>query len=96
MQQFSPALFNWTPSLGNIYSTFDRLRANRLKVWGSAMAKPFGADDKIKCPNCGAMMHVTRRTPHSARPGHERQTIDCEQCDYSILRTVDEHGGVLR
>ena len=56
------------------------------------MVKPFGADDEVKCPKCGGAMYLVRRAPHSARPGHERQTIECAQCRYSTLRTVDEAG----
>ncbi len=54
------------------------------------------ADDETKCPKCGAVMRIARRAPHAVRPGYERQTLECTQCEYSTLRTVDEVGRPAR
>ena len=54
------------------------------------------ASGEIKCPKCGAAMRIARRVPHAARPGYERQTLECTHCDYATLRTVDETGRPAR
>jgi hypothetical protein len=67
-----------------------------MRAAGSAMPRRYGADDRIKCPECGAAMQLLRRTPHAARKEYERQTFECSECEHSITRTVDAAGRQLR
>jgi len=60
------------------------------------MAKQFGADDQIKCPECGGAMYIKRQTPHPARRDYEKQTIECTKCEHSMTRTIDGAGRPLR
>jgi ribosomal protein L37E len=60
------------------------------------MAKGSGTKERVKCRECGGAMYVLRRTPHLARPDHERQTVECTECGYSTKRTVDAAGRPLR
>jgi hypothetical protein len=53
----------------------------------------FGADVGPKCPTCGWMMLVTRRTPHPVHGNkYELQTFRCRTCEGEIERSADRDG----
>lgn len=53
----------------------------------------FGVNDKPRCPNCGARMSLTRRSPAADYAlQYERQKFTCAECDHEIERVVDADG----
>ena len=47
----------------------------------------------LPCPKCGALMVITRRTPHPEQgPDYEQQTFECGRCANESVRTVDRDG----
>jgi hypothetical protein len=85
------------PLLPYLYSTSDcGLGLIAPGHLGSAMVKPFGADDELECPQCKGMMRVVRRKPHPARKEYEQQALECASCEYTNKRTVDAGGRVQR
>ncbi len=54
----------------------------------------FGAADHPACPNCGEAMSVIRRSPSTAVPAFEIQTLRCQNCACEISRTVDSAGRI--
>ena len=53
----------------------------------------FGLDDTFACPECGGLMHLTRRRPHPIRgDAFEMQTFTCRICNREIQRGIDHLG----
>jgi len=56
--------------------------------------RSFGADDKSACPQCGAELYVSRRSPQPENSGHEVQVLSCFECSYEESRVVDNKGSI--
>jgi uncharacterized protein YbaR (Trm112 family) len=55
--------------------------------------RAYGVDDELVCPECGARLTVTRRSPDSTvAHDYESQTLTCAECNYARYRTVDSEG----
>jgi hypothetical protein len=83
---------------GHIRDVFSRCSLNRAGA-GAVMRdqrrnpRNFGVGDKPRCPNCGAPMSLTRRSPAADYAlQYERQKFTCPECDHEIERVVDADG----
>jgi hypothetical protein len=60
-----------------------------------AMPIRFGATDTPVCPQCSALMRLTRRTPHPELGYQlELQTFTCRACHHEMMRNADRMGEV--
>lgn len=60
---------------------------------GGSFPRHFGLDDKLRCPNCGALTFLSRRSPiglHARE--YERQRFTCPACELELERVVDADG----
>jgi hypothetical protein len=53
----------------------------------------FGSHETPVCPECRALMHLIRRTPHPTYgSAWERQIFTCSNCIHAIERSADKDG----
>ena len=60
---------------------------------GESFPRDFGVDDKPRCPNCGALTFLSRRSPAGQHAlEYERQRFTCSNCGLELERVVDAAG----
>jgi predicted RNA-binding Zn-ribbon protein involved in translation (DUF1610 family) len=60
---------------------------------GGSFPRDFGVDDKPRCPNCGELTFLSRRSPAGQRAlEYERQRFTCPGCGLELERVVDADG----
>ena len=60
---------------------------------GESFPRDFGVDDKPRCPNCGELTFLSRRSPAGQHTlEYERQRFTCPACGLELERVVDADG----
>jgi predicted RNA-binding Zn-ribbon protein involved in translation (DUF1610 family) len=60
---------------------------------GGSFPRNFGVDDKPRCPNCGELAFLSRRSPAGEHAlEYERQRFTCPGCGQEHERIVDADG----
>jgi hypothetical protein len=63
-------------------------------VWQTGR-RHFGVNDRLRCPSCGGVAYLSRRTPHpELGRGYEQQTFTCKTCGHEQIRDADKDGEV--